>query len=84
MVLLELMANVAFGQDEVVAVSRKMVVRVEDLVRWTCVQPSCWSRRVKAAACGTNGVRRPPRAEDGGGGGGELLKDKTESKKRRI
>ncbi|XP_029704247.1 uncharacterized protein isoform X2 [Takifugu rubripes] len=66
------------GEDEVLAVSRKMVVRVEDLVRWSCVQPSCWSRRVKAASCGTNGIRRSPQAEDSGGGG-ELLKDKTEN-----
>ncbi|TNM84406.1 hypothetical protein fugu_008584 [Takifugu bimaculatus] len=65
------------GEDEVLAVSRKMVVRVEDLVRWSCVQPSCWSRRVKAASCGTNGIRRSLQAEDSGGG--ELLKDKTEN-----
>lgn len=77
------MANVVFGQDEVVAVSRKMVVRVEDLVRWSCVQPSCWSSRVKAATCGTNGIRRPPQAEDSDGGS-EPFKDKTESKKRLI
>lgn len=76
------MANAVFGQDEVLAVSRKMVVRVEDLVRWSCVQPSCWSRRGKAASCGTNGIRRSPQAEDSGGG--ELLKDKTESKKKLI
>lgn len=75
--------TVVFGQDEVLAVSRKMVVRVEDLMRWSCVQPSCWSSRAKAAAtCGTNGVHRPLQAEANGGGG--TLEDKTESKERLI
>ncbi|XP_053188123.1 AT-rich interactive domain-containing protein 5B [Scomber japonicus] len=31
------------GEDEVLAVSRKMVVRVEDLVRWSCLEPVGWS-----------------------------------------
>lgn len=76
--------TVVFGQDEVVAVSRKMVVRVEDLMRWSCVQPSCWSSRAKAATCGTNGIHRPLQAEANGSSGGlsELLKDETESKER--
>uniref|UniRef100_A0A667Z5M1 Zgc:77151 n=1 Tax=Myripristis murdjan TaxID=586833 RepID=A0A667Z5M1_9TELE len=30
------------GEDEVLAVSRKMVVRVEDLVRWSCPEPASW------------------------------------------
>lgn len=54
------------------------MVRVEDLMRWSCAQPSCWSSRAKAATCGTNGIRRPLRAE--ANGGGEPLKDDTESK----
>uniref|UniRef100_A0A3Q4BLH4 Uncharacterized protein n=1 Tax=Mola mola TaxID=94237 RepID=A0A3Q4BLH4_MOLML len=37
------------GQDEVLAVSRKMVVRVEDLVRWSCPQPAGWSSSQKSA-----------------------------------
>lgn len=49
------------SQDEVLAVCRKMVVRVEDLMRWSCLQPTCWS---KAASCGTNGVHRPPQNEE--------------------
>uniref|UniRef100_A0A665T4H2 Zgc:77151 n=1 Tax=Echeneis naucrates TaxID=173247 RepID=A0A665T4H2_ECHNA len=35
------------GEDEVLAVSRKMVVRVEDLVRWSCGQPAGWSSSLK-------------------------------------
>uniref|UniRef100_A0A3Q3FXN5 BAH domain-containing protein n=1 Tax=Labrus bergylta TaxID=56723 RepID=A0A3Q3FXN5_9LABR len=31
------------GEDEVLAVSRKIVLRVEDLVRWSCVEPTGWS-----------------------------------------
>lgn len=34
------------GEDEVLVVSRKMVVRVEDLVRWSCGRPSDWTGRV--------------------------------------
>ncbi|XP_055798229.1 AT-rich interactive domain-containing protein 5B-like [Salvelinus fontinalis] len=30
------------GEDEVLAVSKKIVVRVEDLVRWTCPEPPGW------------------------------------------
>lgn len=37
------------------------MVRVEDLMRWSCLQPTCWS---KAASCGTNGVHRPPQNEE--------------------
>lgn len=29
-------------QDEVLAVSKKIVVRVEDLVKWTCQEPPQW------------------------------------------
>ncbi|KAG5843247.1 hypothetical protein ANANG_G00148730 [Anguilla anguilla] len=32
------------GEDEVLAVSKKMVIRVEDLVNWTCPEPSGWKR----------------------------------------
>ncbi|KAM8834473.1 uncharacterized protein ACB058_016067 [Synchiropus picturatus] len=35
------------GEDEVLVVARKMVVRVEDLVRWSCGQPSEWSSSLK-------------------------------------
>ncbi len=31
-------------QDEVLAVSKKIVVRVEDLVKWTCQEPPQWKR----------------------------------------
>ncbi|XP_041720567.1 uncharacterized protein LOC121551950 [Coregonus clupeaformis] len=30
------------GEDEVLAVSKKIVVRVDDLVRWTCPEPQGW------------------------------------------
>ncbi|KAM9348561.1 AT-rich interactive domain-containing protein 5B, partial [Symphorus nematophorus] len=56
------------GEDEVLAVSRKMVVRVEDLVRWSCAQPTDWSSSVKAVApCGTNGLHKPLQSSDGNG-----------------
>ncbi|MBN3320598.1 ARI5B protein, partial [Atractosteus spatula] len=32
------------GEDEVLAVSRKIVIRVEDLVKWTCPEPVGWRR----------------------------------------
>ncbi|XP_029375871.1 AT-rich interactive domain-containing protein 5B isoform X2 [Echeneis naucrates] len=47
------------GEDEVLAVSRKMVVRVEDLVRWSCGQPAGWSSSLKL-----NGLRKPPQSSD--------------------
>ncbi|XP_075994817.1 uncharacterized protein LOC142989250 [Genypterus blacodes] len=31
------------GEDEVLAVSRKLVLRVEDLIRWSCAEPEGWS-----------------------------------------
>uniref|UniRef100_A0A3Q3FUF8 BAH domain-containing protein n=1 Tax=Labrus bergylta TaxID=56723 RepID=A0A3Q3FUF8_9LABR len=44
------------GEDEVLAVSRKIVLRVEDLVRWSCVEPTGWSveTNLETPACGTN------------------------------
>lgn len=33
---------VEHGEDEVLAVSKKIVVRVEDLVKWTCREPPRW------------------------------------------
>ncbi|XP_060912112.1 AT-rich interactive domain-containing protein 5B isoform X2 [Labrus mixtus] len=46
------------GEDEVLAVSRKIVLRVEDLVRWSCVEPTGWSveMNLETPACGTNGL----------------------------
>ncbi|XP_077361640.1 uncharacterized protein LOC144006591 isoform X2 [Festucalex cinctus] len=49
------------GEDEVLAVSRKMVLRVEDLVRWSCDQPPAWSGRQKATP---NGLHKPPRSSE--------------------
>ncbi|KAK5887892.1 hypothetical protein CesoFtcFv8_016451 [Champsocephalus esox] len=54
------------GEDEVLAVSRKMVVRVEDLVQWGCAEPSGWSSYLKTpAACGINGLHKPPQSSGG-------------------
>ncbi|XP_071362137.1 AT-rich interactive domain-containing protein 5B [Trachinotus anak] len=50
------------GEDEVLAVSRKMVVRVEDLVRWSCARPAGWSTSPKLPPCGTNGLHKPPQS----------------------
>ena len=55
--------------------SRKMVVRVEDLVRWWCPQPADWSSSVKAVVaavatatpCGTNGLHKPLQSSDANG-----------------
>nr|XP_023700851.1 AT-rich interactive domain-containing protein 5B-like isoform X1 [Paramormyrops kingsleyae] len=33
------------GEDEVLAVSRKIVIRVEDLVKWACPEPAGWKAR---------------------------------------
>ncbi|XP_023818194.1 AT-rich interactive domain-containing protein 5B [Oryzias latipes] len=52
------------GEDEVLAVSRKMVVRVEDLVRWSCATPASWSCRQKLQAGGPNGLHRPLQMAD--------------------
>ncbi|XP_057676774.1 AT-rich interactive domain-containing protein 5B [Corythoichthys intestinalis] len=45
------------GEDEVLAVSRKMVLRVEDLVRWSCAEPLGWSHT-------PNGLNKPPQSSD--------------------
>ncbi|XP_051256868.1 AT-rich interactive domain-containing protein 5B [Dicentrarchus labrax] len=72
------------GEDEVVAVSRKMVVRVEDLVQWSCAQPAGWSSSLKLPPCGINGLHKPLQSSDGNSGNtsnksSEPLKDKTEN-----
>nr|XP_054590383.1 AT-rich interactive domain-containing protein 5B isoform X1 [Nothobranchius furzeri] len=46
------------GEDEVLAVSRKMVVRVEDLVRWSCSEPVGWSSSPKPPLSDTNGLHK--------------------------
>ncbi|XP_036379791.1 AT-rich interactive domain-containing protein 5B [Megalops cyprinoides] len=62
------------GEDEVLAVSKKIVIRVEDLVKWTCLEPSGWKGSSQKAK-GTNGLHRPlpapseQKAERGAGGG---------------
>ncbi|KAJ8385410.1 hypothetical protein AAFF_G00189360 [Aldrovandia affinis] len=46
------------GEDEVLAVSKKIVIRVEDLVKWTCLEPSGW-KRISQKDKGANGWHRP-------------------------
>ncbi|XP_037604672.1 AT-rich interactive domain-containing protein 5B [Sebastes umbrosus] len=54
------------GEDEVLAVSRKMVVRVEDLVQWTCAESAAWSSSLKPLQpCGINGLHKPLHSSDG-------------------
>lgn len=72
------------AQDEVLAVSRKMVVRVEDLVRWSCVQPADWCSGQKGAPCGTNGLHRPLQSSEENCKSSEPLKVKIESKKKKC
>uniref|UniRef100_UPI003AAFE0D3 uncharacterized protein n=1 Tax=Centroberyx gerrardi TaxID=166262 RepID=UPI003AAFE0D3 len=55
------------GEDEVLAVSRKMVVQVEDLVRWACPEPAGWR------SGGTDGLHKPPDRSS------EPLRDKTDN-----
>ncbi|TDH05249.1 hypothetical protein EPR50_G00141610 [Perca flavescens] len=60
------------GEDEVLAVSRKMVLRVEDLVRWACAEPAAWNSGLKPLPGNTNGLHKPPQSS-------EPLKDKTDN-----
>lgn len=62
-----------------------MVVRVEDLVRWSCAQSSGWSGDLKPTPCGTNGLHKPLQTSDENCGdadnkSGEPLNVKAESK----
>ncbi|XP_008276342.1 AT-rich interactive domain-containing protein 5B [Stegastes partitus] len=73
------------GEDEVLAVSRKMVVRVEDLVRWSCAEPAGWSSSSKTPPIGgPNGIHKPPQSSGSSNNNtpdksSEPLKDKTEN-----
>lgn len=69
-------------QDEVLAVSRKMVVPVEDLVRWSCGQPADWCGSQKGAPRGTNGLHKSPQGSDenGDGNSSDPLEVETEGK----
>ncbi|KAF3705521.1 AT-rich interactive domain-containing protein 5B [Channa argus] len=75
------------GEDEVLAVSRKMVVRVDDLVKWSCAGPAGWRSSQKPPPCGTNGLHKPPQGADVNSSSNTLDKSseptrhKTESKK---
>ncbi|CAK6975422.1 AT-rich interactive domain-containing protein 5B, partial [Scomber scombrus] len=70
------------GEDEVLAVSRKMVLRVEDLVRWSCLEPIGWSSeptelKELTEPCETNGLHKSFESSDSNED--EPLKDKTEN-----
>ncbi|XP_059207312.1 uncharacterized protein zgc:77151 [Centropristis striata] len=70
------------GEDEVLAVSRKMVVRVEDLVQWACAEPTSWSGSLKPLPCGINGLHKPLQISDDNGNINDSIehpKDKTEN-----
>ncbi|XP_049598690.1 AT-rich interactive domain-containing protein 5B [Syngnathus scovelli] len=70
------------GEDEVLAVSRKMVLRVEDLVRWSCAEPPAWSGRSKAAPhSAPNGLHKPAQESDTDGNATDHkpLKDRSEN-----
>lgn len=64
-------------QDEVIAVSKKVVVRVEDLVKWTCLEPPHW----RCSSPNVNGPQKSDESQDASspqegkseGDGGELL-----------
>uniref|UniRef100_A0A8D3DV11 Zgc:77151 n=1 Tax=Scophthalmus maximus TaxID=52904 RepID=A0A8D3DV11_SCOMX len=78
------------GEDELLAVSRKMVLRVEDLVRWSCVEPAGWSHSPKLPTVPTNGLHKLPQTVDVisdvvglSDSNVEPFKNKTESKKHR-
>lgn len=62
-----------------------MVVRVEDLVQWSCSEPAGWSRNPKPPPNGTNGVYTPPpssnSSEDPQEEKKQLQEVKTEGKK---
>uniref|UniRef100_A0A3P9PAR8 Zgc:77151 n=1 Tax=Poecilia reticulata TaxID=8081 RepID=A0A3P9PAR8_POERE len=71
------------GEDEVLAVSRKMVVRVEDLVKWSRADLAGWSGGPMPPVVKTNGVHEPPQSGGDNNGGvpsdnNELLEVKTE------
>lgn len=48
---------VEHGEDEVIAVSKKVVVRVEDLVKWTCQEPPNWR-------CSSSNVNEPQKSDE--------------------
>ncbi|XP_054902706.1 AT-rich interactive domain-containing protein 5B [Poeciliopsis prolifica] len=50
------------GEDEVLAVSRKMVVRVEDLVKWSRANLAMWSGGPMPPVVKTNGVHELPQS----------------------
>lgn len=76
------------GEDEVLAVSRKMVIRVEDLVRWSCGEPAGWSSsstkppsisgsNASNASNGSNGLHKPPQSSDGNNNNNNNTPDKS-------
>ncbi|XP_056302214.1 AT-rich interactive domain-containing protein 5B [Danio aesculapii] len=51
---------VEHGEDEVIAVSKKVVVRVEDLVKWTCQEPPHW----RCSSSNVNGPQKSDESQD--------------------
>ncbi|XP_077052921.1 uncharacterized protein LOC143702885 isoform X1 [Siphateles boraxobius] len=59
---------VEHGEDEVLAVSKKIVVRVEDLVKWTCQEPPQWkhsSPNVHGPLTGSDGSHDASSPQEG-------------------
>uniref|UniRef100_A0A667Z576 AT-rich interaction domain 5B n=1 Tax=Myripristis murdjan TaxID=586833 RepID=A0A667Z576_9TELE len=66
--------TVGHGEHEVIAVSEKVIVRLEDLVKWTVPDFSGWAHGLKAEPLKPSVVRdrsAPERAKQRGGGEGE-------------
>ncbi|KAM4620727.1 AT-rich interactive domain-containing protein 5B-like [Polymixia lowei] len=67
------------GEDEVLAVSKKIVVRVEDLARWSCPEPAGWRNSSHKTPGGANGLHKPPHTTNTQDTTPEPLRDKTEN-----
>lgn len=50
--------SASHGEDEVIAVSEKVIVRLEDLVKWTIWDPHAWNRGMKALPLKISTVNR--------------------------
>ncbi|XP_053197256.1 AT-rich interactive domain-containing protein 5B-like [Scomber japonicus] len=52
--------SASHGEDEVIAVSEKVIVRLEDLVKWTVWDPEAWNRGMKALPLNISSDRSGP------------------------
>ncbi|XP_044192841.1 AT-rich interactive domain-containing protein 5B-like [Thunnus albacares] len=56
--------SASHGEDEVIAVSEKVIVRLEDLVKWTVWDPHAWNRGMKVLPLKISTVNRDRSRED--------------------